>query len=120
MNLKGKRIGFAITGSFCAFRNTIDELKNIVKLGAIVVPIMSESSYTLDTRYGKAKEFVNEIEKITNNKVLHTINEVVTIGPKDILDIMVVVPATGNTIAKLANDITDRYCTNSRKISFKT
>ena len=112
MNLKGKRIGFAMTGSFCTFRKTIDELKNIVKLGAIVVPIMSENSYTLDTKYGKAREFVNEIEEITNNNVLHTIDEVVTIGPKDIIDIMVVAPATGNTIAKLANDITDRNCSN--------
>ena len=107
MNLEQKRIGFVITGSFCAFRKTIIELKKIVKLGAKVVPIMSENSYTLDTKYGKAEDFKKEIEKITNTKILHTILEVEPIGPKDMLDILVVAPATANTIAKLANDIID-------------
>lgn len=107
MKLEGKRIGFIITGSFYAFRRTIDELKNIVKLGAKVVPIMSENSYTMDTKLGKAKDFIKEIEGITNMQVLHTLQEVEPLGRKDILDIMVVAPATGNTIAKLANDIID-------------
>ena len=89
MNLEGKRIGFVMTGSFCTFRKTIDELKKIVKLGAKVVPIMSENSYTMDTKF------------------LRTIQEVEPLGPKDMLDIMVVAPATGNTMAKLANDIID-------------
>ena len=107
MNLKGKRIGFVMTGSFCTFKKTIDELKKIVKLGAKVVPIMSENSYTLDTKFGEAQDFINEIEEITGEKILHTIQEVESIGHKDMLDIMVVAPATSNTIAKLANDITD-------------
>ena len=107
MNLKGKRIGFIITGSFGAFRRTIDELKKIIELGAKVVPIMSENSYTLDTKFGKAQDFREEIEEITGEKVLHTLQEVEPLGPKDMLDIVVVAPATGNTIAKLANDIID-------------
>ena len=107
MKLKGKRIGFVMTGSFCTFRKTIDELKNIVKLGAKVVPIMSENSYTLDTKFGKAQDFIDEIEEITGQKILHTIQETEPIGPKDMIDIMVVAPATGNTMAKLANDIID-------------
>ena len=107
MKLEGKRIGFVMTGSFCAFRKTIDELKKIVKLGAKVVPIMSENSYTLDTKFGKAQNFINEIEEITGEKILHTIQETEQIGSKDMLDIVVVAPATGNTIAKLANDIID-------------
>lgn len=107
MKLEGKRIGFVITGSFCTFRKTIDELKKIVKSGATVTPIMSENSYTLDTKFGKADEFKKEIEEITNNKILHTIQEVEPLGPKDMIDIIVVAPATGNTIAKLANDIID-------------
>lgn len=107
MKLEGKRIGFVMTGSFCTFRKTIDELKKIVKLGAKVVPIMSENSYTLDTKYGKADDFIKEIEEITESKILHTIQEVEPLGPKDMLDIMVVAPATGNTMAKLANDIID-------------
>lgn len=107
MNLEGKRIGFVMTGSFCTFRKTIDELKKIVKLAAKVVPIMSENSYTMDTKFGKAEDFIKEIEEITDAKILHTIQEVEPLGPKDMLDIMVVAPTTGNTMAKLANDIID-------------
>ena len=107
MKLKDKKIGFVMTGSFYYFRKTIDEIKNIVKLGANVIPIMSEISYTTDTRYGNSKDFINDIEKITSSKILHTIQEVELLGSKNELDILVVAPATGNTIAKLANDITD-------------
>lgn len=115
MNLEGKRIGFVMTGSFCTFRKTIDELKKIVKLGAKVVPIMSENSYTMDTKFGKAEDFINEIEDITGTKILHTIQEVEPLGPKDMLDILVVAPATGNTMAKLANDIIDGTATMAVK-----
>ena len=115
MNLEGKRIGFVMTGSFCTFRKTIDELKKIVKLGAKVVPIMSENSYTMDTKFGKAEDFINEIEDITGTKILHTIQEVEPLGPKDMLDILVVAPATGNTMAKLANDIIDGPATMAVK-----
>ena len=115
MKLEDKRIGFVMTGSFCTFRKTIDELKKIVKLGAKVVPIMSENSYTMDTKFGKAEDFIKEIEEITGNKILHTIQEVEPIGPKDMLDILVVAPATGNTIAKLANDIIDGPATMAVK-----
>ena len=107
MKIEGKRIGFVITGSFCTFRKTINELKNIVKSGADVIPIMSENSYKMDTKFGKAEDFKKEIEEITGTKILHMIQEVEPIGPKDMLDIMVVAPTTGNTMAKLANDIID-------------
>ena len=115
MNIEGKRIGFVMTGSFCTFRKTIDELKKIVKLGAKVIPIMSENSYTMDTKFGKAEDFINEVENITGTKILHTIQEVEPIGPKDMLDILVVAPATGNTMAKLANDIIDNSATMAVK-----
>ena len=115
MNIEGKRIGFVMTGSFCTFRKTIDELKKIVKLGAKVIPIMSENSYTMDTKFGKAEDFINEVEDITGAKILHTIQEVEPIGPKDMLDILVVAPATGNTMAKLANDIIDNSATMAVK-----
>lgn len=107
MKLEGKRIGFVFTGSFCTFRKTIDQLKKIIELKADVLPIMSNNSYTMDTKFGKAQDFIDEIEEITGKKILHTIQEVEPLGPKDMLDIIVVAPATGNTIAKLANDIID-------------
>ncbi len=115
MKLEDKRIGFVMTGSFCTFRKTIDELKKIVKLGTKVVPIMSENSYNMDTKFGKAEDFIKEVEEITGNKILHTIQEVEPIGPKDMLDILVVAPATGNTMAKLANDIIDGPATMAVK-----
>ena len=107
MNLEGRKIGFVLTSSFCAFRKTIDELKKIAKENAEVFPIMSNSSYTINTKYGNAIDFIDEIEKITQKKVLHTIEEIRFVDFKNVVDIMVVVPATGNIIAKLANDITD-------------
>ena len=107
MKLEGKRIGFVFTGSFCTFRKKIDQLKKIIELKAEVLPIMSNNSYTMDTKFGKAQDFIDEIEEITGRKIIHTIQEVEPLGPKDMLDIIVVAPATGNTIAKLANDIVD-------------
>ena len=108
MQLEGKRIGFVFTGSFCTFRKTIEELKKIVKAKAKVIPIMSEHSYTMDTKFGNAKD-------ITNEKILHTIQDVEPLGPKDMLDILVVAPASGNTMAKLANDIIDGTATMAVK-----
>ena len=115
MELKNKKIGFAMTGSFCTFSKTIEELKKIVKTGAKVIPIMSYNSYNLDTRFGKASDFINEIERITGEKIIHTIQEAEPIGPKKITDIMVIAPATGNTIAKLANGIIDGPVTMATK-----
>lgn len=115
VKLEGKRIGFVFTGSFCTFRKTIEELKKIVKEKAKVIPIMSEHSYTMDTKFGNAIDFINEIEDITNEKILHTIQDVEPLGPKDRLDILVVAPASGNTMAKLANDIIDGTATMAVK-----
>jgi len=98
VNLEGKRVGFVFTGSFCMFRKTIDELKKIVKLGAKIVPIMSENSYTLDTKFGKAKDFIKQIEEITKSEIINDINKAEPIGPSHLTDIMIIAPCTGNTI----------------------
>lgn len=119
MKLEGKRIGFVFTGSFCTFRKTIDELKKIVNMNAIVIPIMSENSYNMETKFGKAQDFIKEIEDLTGNKILHTIQEVEPLGPKDMIDVIVVAPATGNTIAKLANDIIDGPATMAVKSTLR-
>lgn len=108
MKLKNKRIGFAFTGSFCTFRKTIPQLKKIVEdEGGIVIPIMSSNTYKMDTKFGTAKEFIEEIEEITKNKIIHTIQDAEPIGPKKLTDIMIVAPCSGNTVGKLANGITD-------------
>ena len=107
MNLKDKNIGFCLTGSFCTFKNTILQMKELVKEGANVLPIMSYNAYQLDTKFGKAKDFIKEIEELTGNTILHTIQEVEPIGPKHMTDIMLIAPCSGNTIAKLSNGIID-------------
>ena len=107
MTLKGKKIGYIFTGSFCTFQKSIVELKKIVDLGNNVLPIMSYNSYNLDTKFGMAKDIIKEIEQITNNKIIHTIPDAEPIGPKHLTDIMLIAPASGNTMAKLANDIID-------------
>lgn len=115
MKLKNKNIGFIFTGSFCMFKTTIEQLKNIKKEGANIIPIMSYNAYKLDTKFGKAKDFINEIEEITGKKIIHTIQDAEPIGPKHLTDIMVVAPCSGNTMAKLTNDIIDTPATMAVK-----
>ena len=119
MEVTGKRIGFVMTGSFCTFSKTIPKMKELVKKGADVLPIMSNHSYTLDTKFGKAQDFIDEVEEITGKKIIHTIQEAEPIGPKKLTDIMVVAPCSGNTMAKLANDIIDGRFDYGSKKSFK-
>ena len=108
MDLSGKSIGFAFTGSFCTFNKTIEELKKLKNIkNTIITPIMSFNSYNLDSKFGKAKDFIEKIENITQNKIIHTIQDAEPIGPKKMFDILIVAPCSGHTIAKLANDIID-------------
>ena len=107
MEVKGINIGFVLTGSFCTFKKTIPKIKELVKQEANVIPIMSYNSYNLDTKFGKAKDFIDEIEEITGKEIIHTIQGAEPIGPKNLTDIMVIAPCSGNTMAKLACDIID-------------
>ena len=107
MLLNDKKVGFAITGSFCTFKAVIPEIKKLLEQSKEVVPIMSFNAYNTDTRFGKAQDFIDEIELICNKKIIHTIEEAEPIGPQGLTDIMIIAPCTGNTLAKLANGITD-------------
>ena len=107
MDLKHKNIGFCLTGSFYTIKNTIIQMKELVKENANIIPIMSYKAYNLDTKYRKAKEYINEIEEITGNKIIHTIKSAEPIGPKNMTDIMIIAPCTGNTLAKLCLSICD-------------
>ena len=73
MKLDGKKVGFVMTGSFCTFKSTIPQMKKIIEEKAEVVPIMSFNAYNLDTKFGKAKDFIDEIEDITGKKIIHSI-----------------------------------------------
>lgn len=94
LELENKRIGYCFTGSFCTFRKSIEELKKIVNKNNTVFPIMSYNSYNLDTKFGKAKDFINEIEGITGNKIINSIQGAEPIGPKDMFDILIVAPCS--------------------------
>ncbi len=107
MDLSSYTIGYGITGSFCTFEKTKIALGELVKLGAAVVPIFSYNVQRMDTRFGGAKEFMEAVEEITGNHGIRTIQEAEPIGPKANLDVMVIAPCTGNTMAKLWNGITD-------------
>ncbi len=107
MSLNEKKIGIAFTGSFCTFKNAFMELKKLVEAGAIVQTIFSNAAQTTDSRFGKADTFIENAEKITGLTPILTIPDAEPIGPRNDLDILVLFPCTGNTIAKLANGITD-------------
>lgn len=115
MNLEGKTVGFALTGSFCSFSSAIKALEELKKEGCSIRPIMSETAYTTDTRFGSAASHIEKIEALCQNKIIHTISEAEPIGPKKLLDLLVICPCTGNTMAKLANAITDTAVTLAAK-----
>lgn len=94
MNLEEKKIGFVLTGSFCTFKKVIPKIKELVKMKAEVIPVMSYNSYNLDTKFGKAQDFVKEIEDITGKKIIHTIQDAEPIGPKKMTDIMIIAPCS--------------------------
>lgn len=107
MSLEGKRIGFAITGSHCTFAAIIPVIEELVKLGAIVQPVVSPAVQTTDTRFGNSKDWIEKFETITGKKVIDSIVKAEPMGPSIPVDCMVIAPMTGNTMAKLANGITD-------------
>ena len=94
MNLEGKNIGYVFTGSYCTFKKSIEALKQVVNKKANVIPIMSYNSYNEDTKFGKAQDFIKDIENITGNNIIHTIQDAEPIGPKHLTDIMIVCPAS--------------------------
>ena len=107
MDFKNIKIGMIFTGSFCTYRKAFIELRKLVAAGADVYPIFSDRGASIDTRFGDSAEFVKEAEEITGHTPILTIEDAEPIGPKGELDIMIIVPCTGNTAAKLSNGITD-------------
>lgn len=101
------QLGFAITGSFCTFQKILEVLKKMAEQNYKIVPIFSEHSSQMDTRFQPADEFVKSVQEITGHPGIFTIPEAEPIGPKGYLDALVIAPCTGNTLAKLNSGITD-------------
>ncbi len=114
-NLMNLKIGYAVCGSFCTFRKAIEAMKQLAQSGADLYPIMSQNAYSLDTRFGMAADFVEEIESVCGKSVIHTIPQAEPIGPQKLLDVLVISPCTGNTLAKLAAGVTDTSVTLAAK-----
>ena len=113
-----KTIGFAMCGSFCTFEKSLAQLEFLAQTYNIL-PLMSQTAYETDTRFGKAADWVAQVEKITGREVLHTIVQAEPIGPKGLVDAMVVCPCTGNTLSKIAAGITDTPVTMAVKSSLR-
>jgi len=107
VRLKGMRVGFALTGSHCTMDEIITEIDNIKKNGAEVISIISYSVDQTNSRYGKADKWKGDLLKITGEQIISTITGAEPIGPEKMFDVLVIAPCTGNTVAKLANAITD-------------
>ena len=107
MSLSGKKIGIAFTGSFCTYARIFEALEAIQKEGAVIQTIFSDSAQSIDSRFGTAESFLKRAEEITGFPPILTIKDAEPIGPKSLLDLLVIFPCTGNTLAKLANGITD-------------
>lgn len=114
-NLKGKKVGFAMCGSFCTFSKCFEVLDRLLEEGCEIIPIMSENAYSTDTRFGKAQDHIKRLEEKTGRKIIHTIVEAEPIGPKKMTDIMLLANCTGNTMAKLSASITDTAVTMAVK-----
>jgi dipicolinate synthase subunit B len=107
MSLYGKNIGIALTGSFCTFDKVFKEVENLIEENANIYPIFSNNSQVINSRFGNAADFLNKMHYMTGNDPITTIEDAEPIGPKKYLDVLAIVPCTGNTLAKLANGITD-------------
>ena len=108
-------MGFALCGSFCTHGKVLRELEKLCKEYETVQPIVSEICLHTNTRFGTAEEFISAVEKITGHTVMGSVNEAEPIGPKKLLDVLVIAPCTGNTIGKLACGITDTAVTMAAK-----
>lgn len=113
--MTASRIGFAFCGSFCTLAEALSRMEALAKEGRDIYPIMSEIVYNTDTRFGRAEDFIRRTESACGRPVMHTIPQTEPIGPKALLDLLVVAPCTGNTMSKLASGITDTCVTMAVK-----
>lgn len=119
MAFEGLKIGFAMTGSFCTLSKVMAELDILKNENADLVPIMSEMVWNTDTRFGNAKDFIERVSTVTGKDIIHDIKGAEPIGPKNLLDALIIAPCTGNTASKIANGITDSCVSMAAKASLR-
>lgn len=108
-------VGFAVCGSFCTHAKAMEALEQVKARFRTVIPIVSECTAATDTRFGPAHELMREMERICDRRVISSIREAEPIGPKKLLDLLIIAPCTGNTLGKLACGITDTAVTMAAK-----
>ena len=113
--MKKERVGFALCGSFCTHAAVLSVLEKMTEQYETIVPIVSDYAAFTDTRFGTSEDFLEQLEELTGNEILYDIKSVEPIGPQKLLDVLVIAPATGNTIAKLAAGISDTAVTMAAK-----
>lgn len=113
-------IGYAMCGSFCTHAAALVQLRTLIAAGREVLPILSETAYRTDTRFGTAENFRCAVEELCGCSCLHTIAEAEPLGPKRPLEALIIAPCTGNTLAKLANGITDTAVCMAAKAHLRT
>ena len=109
------RAGFAFCGSFCTMQQAVQQMESLTLRGVQIYPIMSEAAAMTDTRFGAAREWIERIESTAGRPVIRSIADAEPIGPQKLLDILIIAPCTGNTLAKLANGIADTPVTLAAK-----
>jgi dipicolinate synthase subunit B len=119
LNLHGVKIGFALTGSHCTIGEVLPQIEKLIKAGTQVFPIISPAVNNVSTRFGEAKDIKERLKKITGNRIIKSIVDAEPIGPQKMFDIIVIAPCTGNTLAKLANGITDTPVLMSAKAQLR-
>ena len=113
--MRTERVGFALCGSFCTHEKALTALKRLTEEYETVIPIVSENAAFTDTRFGTSDALLEQLEELTGHEVLYDIPSVEPLGPKGMIDVLVIAPCTGNTLAKLAHGITDGPVTMAAK-----
>ena len=113
--MEHRKIGFAFCGSFCTYSQAMEVLERVQSRYGDVLPIVSEAGAATDTRFGAAHDFMREMERICGRRVVDSIAKAEPIGPRHLLDVLVICPCTGNTLGKLASGVTDTCVTMAAK-----
>ena len=108
-------IGFAMCGSYCTHKRALGELEGLLSTGERIVPIVSENVFSTDTRFGKAEDLQKKLYELCGRECIHTVRDAEPLGPKEVLDALIICPCTGNTLAKMAHGISDTAVTMAAK-----